>query len=127
MKASECTGWDGLVWRGWSKLVEQFFFSLRYIMPLPSSLADIAQKSAVLFLAGTTVYYMVNVGYLVNRRMELKKQGKLEEELARLHGNFLGDRSKSETSKSLHAETVCTPTPLPNSDQPGNTAVADES
>lgn len=26
---------------------------------------------------------MVNVGYLVNRRMELKKQGKLEEELVR--------------------------------------------
>jgi len=28
-----------------------------------------------------TVYYMVNVGMLVNRRMELKKQGKLHEEL----------------------------------------------
>lgn len=27
------------------------------------------------------VYYMVNVGMLVNRRMELKKQGKLHEEL----------------------------------------------
>lgn len=28
-----------------------------------------------------SVYYMVNVGVLVNRRMELKKQGKLHEEL----------------------------------------------
>lgn len=75
-------------------------------MPLPSSIADIAQKSVVLFLAGTTgiytkyfivvdftrlnfdmaVYYMVNVGCLVNRRMELKKQGKLEEELVRRIG-----------------------------------------
>lgn len=29
---------------------------------------------------------MVNVGMLVNRRMELKKQGKLEEELVRKRG-----------------------------------------
>lgn len=70
-------------------------------MPVTGRLADIAQKSAVLLLAGTTgkldityiyintymmtytmtVYYMVNVGMLVNRRMELKKQGKLHEEL----------------------------------------------
>lgn len=73
-------------------------------MPLPGSIADIAQKSAVLLLAGTTgktfdepgskcsrvcllVYYMVNIGVLVNRRMELKKEGKLQEELVSLrHG-----------------------------------------
>ena len=29
------------------------------------------------------VYYMVNIGMLVNRRMELKKQGKLQEELVK--------------------------------------------
>ncbi|KAI8139530.1 hypothetical protein BJV82DRAFT_626429 [Fennellomyces sp. T-0311] len=84
-------------------------------MPLPSSLADIAQKSAVLFLAGTTVYYMVNVGMLVNRRMELKKQGKLEEELARLTG-ISGDQNR------LHAETATTPTPMATNAQPGCTA-----
>jgi hypothetical protein len=28
-----------------------------------------------------TVYYMVNVGFLVNRRIGLKKEGKLQEEL----------------------------------------------
>ncbi|KAI9496656.1 hypothetical protein BDB00DRAFT_101929 [Zychaea mexicana] len=85
-------------------------------MPLPSSLADIAQKSAVLFLAGTTVYYMVNVGMLVNRRMELKKQGKLEEELARLTGI-----SSSGDKNHLHAETATTPTPMASNDQPGCT------
>jgi hypothetical protein len=77
-------------------------------MPAGSSLADIAQKSVVLLLAGSTglclsslcllfaenhntyartaltVYYVVNIGVMVNRRMELKKQGKLEEELVRL-------------------------------------------
>ena len=30
------------------------------------------------------VYYMVNIGMLVNRRMELKKQGKLQEELVNI-------------------------------------------
>lgn len=78
-------------------------------MPAGSSLADIAQKSVVLLLAGSTgwhfdvelpvvfeelyivltlnfvpvciVYYVVNIGVMVNRRMELKKQGKLDEEL----------------------------------------------
>lgn len=72
-------------------------------MAVTGRLADIAQKSAVLFLAGTTgksrenynkkllnntftfsVYYMVNISMLVNRRMELKKQGKLHEELVSL-------------------------------------------
>ncbi|KAI9315339.1 hypothetical protein BX666DRAFT_1861416 [Dichotomocladium elegans] len=83
-------------------------------MPLPSSLADIAQKSVVLFLTGTTIYYMVNVGVLVNRRMELKKQGKLEEELARLTGTFM----KNENG-DIHAETMTTPCPMPATDQPG--------
>jgi hypothetical protein len=27
------------------------------------------------------VYYVVNIGVMVNRRMELKKQGKLDDEL----------------------------------------------
>ncbi|CAO3699117.1 unnamed protein product [Rhizopus stolonifer] len=58
-----------------------------------------------------SVYYMVNVGVLVNCRMELKKQGKLHEELARLNG-----LSEKET---LHAETSTTPTPLPDTDTPG--------
>ncbi|CAO3665372.1 unnamed protein product [Rhizopus microsporus] len=62
-----------------------FFFSFSFFKHTPMAvtgrLADIAQKSAVLLLAGTTVYYMVNVGMLVNCRMELKKQGKLQEEL----------------------------------------------
>ncbi|CDH56255.1 predicted protein [Lichtheimia corymbifera JMRC:FSU:9682] len=89
-------------------------------MPLPSSIADIAQKSVVLFLAGTTVYYMVNVGCLVNRRMELKKQGKLEEELARLTGTFM----KSEM-QGAHAETATTPTPMPPTEQPGRECTGD--
>jgi hypothetical protein len=69
-------------------------------MAISNRFADIAQKSAVLLLAGTTgkstrsmlyqyrvvltfylVYYMVNVGFLVNRRIGLKKEGKLHEEL----------------------------------------------
>ncbi|KAG0744987.1 hypothetical protein G6F57_002386 [Rhizopus arrhizus] len=83
-------------------------------MAVTGRLADIAQKSAVLFLAGTTVYYMVNVGVLVNRRMELKKQGKLHEELARLNG--LMEQSEN---TSIHAETSTTPTPLPDTDTPG--------
>ncbi|RCH81661.1 hypothetical protein CU098_008897, partial [Rhizopus stolonifer] len=57
-------------------------------------LADIVQKSAVLFLAGTTVYYMVNVGVL-----------------ARLNG--LSEK------EALHTETSTTPTPLPDTDTPG--------
>ncbi|KAI7907716.1 uncharacterized protein BX663DRAFT_491818 [Cokeromyces recurvatus] len=87
-------------------------------MAITNSLADIAQKSAVLLLAGTTVYYMVNVGMLVNRRMELKKQGKLQEELARLNGIL--DLQKND-EKILHAETSTTPTPLPDTSIPGET------
>ncbi|KAI8051051.1 uncharacterized protein B0P05DRAFT_562747 [Gilbertella persicaria] len=86
-------------------------------MAVTSRLADIAQKSAVLLLAGTTVYYMVNVGMLVNRRMELKKQGKLHEELARL--NTVLENQQAE--KALHAETSTTPTPFPDTSQPGST------
>ncbi|KAG2222861.1 hypothetical protein INT45_000476 [Circinella minor] len=92
-------------------------------MPLPSSFADIAQKSAVLFLAGTTVYYMVNIGMLVNRRMELKKQGKLQEELARLTG--MAPPQPPQPSRDmghLHAETATTPTPMATNAQPGCTA-----
>ncbi|KAL9540834.1 hypothetical protein MBANPS3_009465 [Mucor bainieri] len=84
-------------------------------MPVTGRLADIAQKSAVLLLAGTTVYYMVNVGMLVNRRMELKKQGKLHEELARLNDVLEAQQAQ----KSLHAETSTTPTPFPNTNRPG--------
>ncbi|KAI9031714.1 hypothetical protein CLU79DRAFT_729750 [Phycomyces nitens] len=86
-------------------------------MAATSRFADIAQKSMVLFLAGTTVYYMVNVGVLVNRRIHLKKEGKLEEELARMSGNFWkagGD------NQELQAETSTTPTPVPSADQPGD-------
>ncbi|KAI9482980.1 MAG: hypothetical protein EXX96DRAFT_615979 [Benjaminiella poitrasii] len=87
-------------------------------MAISGRLADIAQKSAVLLLAGTTVYYMVNVGMLVNRRMELKKQGKLHEELARLNGMV----ETQNNEKSLHAETSTTPTPFPpDSSRPGET------
>ncbi|KAI8065882.1 hypothetical protein BC940DRAFT_68487 [Gongronella butleri] len=50
-------------------------------MPVSSRVADLAQKSFVVLLAGTTVYYMVNIGLMVNKRMELKKQGKLQDEL----------------------------------------------
>ncbi|KAI7869478.1 hypothetical protein BDF14DRAFT_1880030 [Spinellus fusiger] len=85
-------------------------------MPVTSRFADIAQKSMVLFLAGTTVYYMVNVGVLVNRRIHLKKQGKLEEELARMSGNFW----KAGGDQGLHAETATTPTPVPSADTPGH-------
>ncbi|KAL0084784.1 hypothetical protein J3Q64DRAFT_1835165 [Phycomyces blakesleeanus] len=91
-------------------------------MVVTSRFADIAQKSMVLFLAGTTVYYMVNVGVLVNRRIHLKKEGKLEEELARMSGNFWkagGD------SQELHAETQTTPTPVPSAEQPGDLANID--
>ncbi|KAI8376203.1 uncharacterized protein BYT42DRAFT_573752 [Radiomyces spectabilis] len=86
-------------------------------MPLSSSFADIAQKSMVLFLAGTTVYYMVNVGVLVDRRMKLKKEGRLEEELARWNG--IPPPAKRESPNSLHAETDTTPTPMPTNDRPG--------
>ena len=33
------------------------------------------------FFYPSTVYYVVNIGVMVNRRMELKKQGRLDEEL----------------------------------------------
>ncbi|KAI8967769.1 hypothetical protein BDF20DRAFT_899150 [Mycotypha africana] len=83
--------------------------------------ADLAQKSAVLLLAGTTVYYMVNIGVLVNRRMELKKQGKLHEELARLNDIYEANVNKHKQNESspLHAETTTTPTPFPSTSQPG--------
>ncbi|KAI8047643.1 hypothetical protein BDF21DRAFT_434105 [Thamnidium elegans] len=85
-------------------------------MAVTGRLADIAQKSAVIFLAGTTVYYMVNVGMLVNRRMELKKQGKLHEELGRLNDIL---EAQTASKKSLHAETSTTPTPFPDTGRAG--------
>ncbi|KAJ2956811.1 hypothetical protein NQZ79_g7397 [Umbelopsis isabellina] len=92
-------------------------------MPAGSSLADIAQKSVVLLLAGSTesclsVYYVVNIGVMVNRRMELKKQGKLDEELAKLARQRFGENANIDQS-GLHSETLTTPTPLPESNQPG--------
>ncbi|KAM3582701.1 hypothetical protein VKS41_005342 [Umbelopsis sp. WA50703] len=87
-------------------------------MPAGSSLADIAQKSVVLLLAGSTVYYVVNIGVMVNRRMELKKQGKLEEELAKLSRQRFGENANIDQS-GLHSETTTTPTPLPETSQPG--------
>ncbi|ORY97813.1 hypothetical protein BCR43DRAFT_490402 [Syncephalastrum racemosum] len=87
-------------------------------MPFPGSIADIAQKSAVLLLAGTTVYYMVNIGVLVNRRMELKKEGKLQEELSKY--TFMGEKPQSQ----LHAQTETTPCPTPDNSQPGSSALA---
>ncbi|CAO3671379.1 unnamed protein product [Rhizopus stolonifer] len=70
-------------------------------MAIASRLADVAQKSAVLFLAGTTAYYMFNVGVLVNCRVELKKQGKLHEELARLNG-IMEQQQQNETSGTIN-------------------------
>ncbi|KAI8582814.1 hypothetical protein K450DRAFT_224919 [Umbelopsis ramanniana AG] len=87
-------------------------------MPAGSSLADIAQKSVVLLLAGSTVYYVVNIGVMVNRRMELKKQGRLDEELAKLARQRFGESANVDAS-GLHSETLTTPTPLPMSEQPG--------
>ncbi|KAI9288588.1 hypothetical protein BC943DRAFT_316937 [Umbelopsis sp. AD052] len=87
-------------------------------MPAGSSLADIAQKSVVLLLAGSTVYYVVNIGVMVNRRMELKKQGRLDEELAKLARKRFGESANVDGS-GLHSETLTTPTPLPMSEQPG--------
>ncbi|KAG2181769.1 hypothetical protein INT44_008584 [Umbelopsis vinacea] len=96
-------------------------------MPAGSSLADIAQKSVVLLLAGSTVYYVVNIGVMVNRRMELKKQGRLDEELnanikqtmqAKLARKRFGESANVDAS-GLHSETLTTPTPLPMSEQPG--------
>ncbi|GAB5586868.1 hypothetical protein Unana1_01768 [Umbelopsis nana] len=87
-------------------------------MPAGSSLADIAQKSVVLLLAGSTVYYVVNIGVMVNRRMELKKQGKLDEELARLARQRYGENANIDAS-DLHSETLTTPTPMPSYEQPG--------
>ncbi|KAI8997356.1 hypothetical protein BDB01DRAFT_752289 [Pilobolus umbonatus] len=85
-------------------------------MSVMNRLADIAHKSAVFFLAGTTVYYVVNISMLVNRRIELKKQGKLQEELGRL--NDILEAQLAE--KALHAETSTTPTPIPDNERPGN-------
>ncbi|KAH8551303.1 hypothetical protein BGW37DRAFT_426158 [Umbelopsis sp. PMI_123] len=87
-------------------------------MPVGSSLADIAQKSVVLLLAGSTVYYVFNIGVMVNRRMELKKQGRLDEELAKLARQRFGENANVDAS-GLHSETLTTPTPLPSHDQPG--------
>lgn len=88
-------------------------------MAVTGRLADIAQKSAVLFLAGTTVYYMVNISMLVNRRMELKKQGKLHEELGRLNDILEAQQASKNGGGALHAETSTTPTPFPDTDRPG--------
>ncbi|CAO3639177.1 unnamed protein product [Mucor hiemalis] len=85
-------------------------------MAVTGRLADIAQKSAVLFLAGTTVYYMVNISMLVNRKLELKKQGKLHEELGRLNDIL---EAQQASKAGLHAETSTTPTPFPDTGRPG--------
>jgi hypothetical protein len=47
------------------------------------------------------VYYIVNVGMLVNRRLELKKQGKLHEELVSVLPNNLERDRKSEKTALL--------------------------
>ncbi|KAF7728500.1 hypothetical protein EC973_006053 [Apophysomyces ossiformis] len=86
-------------------------------MSFSSKLADVAQKSVVLFLAGTTVYYVANIGSLVNHRLQLKKEGKLQEELARLHELA---EARNNNGDSLHAETETTPTPIPAVEQPGD-------
>ncbi|ORX43546.1 hypothetical protein DM01DRAFT_195275 [Hesseltinella vesiculosa] len=43
-----------------------------------SNLADLAHKSMVLFLAGTTIYYVTNITMHVRHRIELKKEGSHE-------------------------------------------------
>ncbi|CAO3678017.1 unnamed protein product, partial [Umbelopsis vinacea] len=63
-------------------------------------------------------YYVVNIGVMVNRRMELKKQGRLDEELAKLARQRFGESANVDAS-GLHSETLTTPTPLPSSEQPG--------
>ncbi|KAI8064631.1 hypothetical protein BC940DRAFT_305549 [Gongronella butleri] len=62
-------------------------------MALPSNLADIAHKSMVLFLAGTTLYYVTNITMHVRHRIELKKEGRLEEELARMSAIAFGKQA----------------------------------
>ncbi|KAG0167923.1 hypothetical protein DFQ28_004694 [Apophysomyces sp. BC1034] len=89
-------------------------------MTFATKLADVAQKSVVLLLAGTTVYYVANIGTLVNQRLHLKKEGKLQEELARLHELA---ESRNINDNGLHAETATTPTPIPDTEQPGNMSV----
>ncbi|KAI8340475.1 hypothetical protein BC941DRAFT_417360 [Chlamydoabsidia padenii] len=59
-------------------------------MPLGSNLADLAHKSMVLLLAGTTIYYVTNISLMVKHRMDLKKEGRLEEELARMSAIAFG-------------------------------------
>ncbi|KAI9308467.1 hypothetical protein BJ944DRAFT_260175 [Cunninghamella echinulata] len=66
-------------------------------MPLGSNLADIAHKSMVLFLAGTTIYYVTNIGFHVKHRMDLKKEGRLEEELAKMSAIAFGKDKQSST------------------------------
>ncbi|RUP48471.1 hypothetical protein BC936DRAFT_144516 [Jimgerdemannia flammicorona] len=75
-------------------------------MPLATKLADLGHKSLVLVLAGATV----GISTVVNRRLALKKEGRLQEELQRF-----GKES------DIHAHTATTPTPLPNVGQPGRT------
>ncbi|KAI8093819.1 uncharacterized protein BX664DRAFT_330649 [Halteromyces radiatus] len=65
-------------------------------MPLGSNLADIAHKSMVLFLAGTTLYYVTNISIMVKHRMDLKKEGRLEEELARMSAIAFGKEKTSD-------------------------------
>ncbi|ORX46480.1 hypothetical protein DM01DRAFT_300975 [Hesseltinella vesiculosa] len=70
-----------------------------------TKVADFAQKSAVVVLAGTTIYYMVGIGKMVNMRMELKKQGKLQEELQRHMENY-GSKSSDEHSVETNPRSV---------------------
>ncbi|CAO3595199.1 unnamed protein product [Absidia cylindrospora] len=73
-------------------------------MPLGFNLADLAHKSMVLFLAGTTIYYVTNISIMVKHRLDLKKEGRLEEELARMSAIAFGkekasaDQQQSSTS-----------------------------
>ncbi|KAI9226003.1 MAG: hypothetical protein DHS80DRAFT_33157 [Piptocephalis tieghemiana] len=50
-------------------------------LPLTSRLADLAQRTFVVSLVGISVYALVGTGALVNRRIELAKQYKVEREL----------------------------------------------
>ncbi|CAO3636032.1 unnamed protein product [Cunninghamella blakesleeana] len=67
-------------------------------MALGSNLADIAHKSMVLFLTGTTIYYVTNIGFHVKHRMDLKKEGRLEEELARMSAIAFGKEEKQSST-----------------------------
>ncbi|ORZ22149.1 hypothetical protein BCR42DRAFT_447480 [Absidia repens] len=73
-------------------------------MPLGSNLADLAHKSMVLFLAGTTIYYVTNISIMVKHRMDLKKEGRLEEELARMSAIAFG-KEKSSTDQQSSTST----------------------